>query len=58
MCEQQRSSPYHAIERHVDLLYDHIHHYPDAPFEEIPDPWVSMQKLAGGGVRVIVSAFY
>ncbi len=49
---------YPAIDSHVDLLYDLTRHHPDIPFPEVPDAWVSLPKLAKGGVCVIVSAFY
>jgi membrane dipeptidase len=49
---------YAAIDSHVDLLYDLIRHHPEAPFQEVPDAWVSLPKLVEGGVRVIVSVIY
>ncbi|HEX2770691.1 MAG TPA: membrane dipeptidase [Geobacteraceae bacterium] len=50
--------PYPAIDSHVDLLYDLIRRHPEIPLQELPDAWVSLPKLAEGGVRVIVSVFY
>ncbi len=47
-----------VFDSHVDILYDLIRHHPDTPLQEAPDAWVSLSKLAEGGVRVIVSAFY
>jgi membrane dipeptidase len=49
---------YPAIDSHVDLLFDLVRHHPQAPLRDIPDAWVSLPKLAAGGVRVIVSAVY
>jgi len=50
--------PYPAIDSHVDLLYDLIRHHPGMPLQELPDAWVSLPKLAEGGVRAIVSVFF
>jgi len=47
-----------AIDSHVDLLFDLVRHHPEAPLQDIPDAWISLPKLAEGGVRVIVSAVY
>lgn len=48
-----------VIDAHVDLLYDLLRHHPETRCEDLPDnAWVSLPKLALGGVRVIVSAFY
>ncbi|MGA7827925.1 MAG: membrane dipeptidase [Geobacteraceae bacterium] len=47
-----------TIDSHVDLLYDLLRHHPETPFEETRDAWISLPKLAAGGVRVIVSAHY
>jgi membrane dipeptidase len=58
MGKQPRSNPYPAIDSHVDLLYDLIRRHPEIPLRELPDAWVSLPKLAEGGVRVIVSVFY
>jgi membrane dipeptidase len=55
MGKQPRSNPYPAIDSHVDLLYDLIRRHPEIPLQELPDAWVSLPKLAEGGVRVIVS---
>lgn len=49
---------YAAIDSHVDLLFDLLRHHPETPFEETQDAWISLQKLAAGKVRVIVSALY
>src|SRR5512139_1048782 len=47
-----------AIDSHVDLIYDLLRHYPETSLQDLPDAWVSLPKLAAGGVRVIVSAVY
>ncbi|MFH1029252.1 MAG: membrane dipeptidase [Pseudomonadota bacterium] len=47
-----------AIDSHVDLLFDLLRHHPETPFEETQDAWISLPKLAAGGVRVVVSAHY
>jgi membrane dipeptidase len=47
-----------AIDSHVDLLYDLIRHHPDVLHKDLPDAWVTLPKLAEGGVRVFVSVFY
>ena len=47
-----------AIDSHVDLLYDLLRHHPETPFEEAPEAWISLPKLAAGGVRIIVSVLY
>jgi len=47
-----------TIDSHVDLLYDLLRHHPETPFEKTQDAWISLPKLASGGVRIIVSAFY
>ena len=47
-----------AIDSHVDLLYDLLRHHPEIPFDKTQDAWISLPKLAAGGVRVIVSALY
>ncbi len=49
---------YTTIDSHVDLLYDLLRHHPETPFEETQDAWISLPKLADGGVRVIVSVLY
>jgi len=49
---------YPVIDSHVDLLYDLLRHHPETPFEEAPDAWISLPKLAAGGVRIIVSVLY
>jgi membrane dipeptidase len=58
MGKPSQNHTYPAIDSHVDLLYDLLRRHPDKPLEEIPDAWVSLPKLAEGGVRVVVSAFY
>ncbi|MEI8355116.1 MAG: membrane dipeptidase [Deltaproteobacteria bacterium] len=47
-----------SIDSHLDLLYDLIRHHPGRPLQDIPDAWVTLPKLAEGGVRLIVSAVY
>lgn len=47
-----------AIDSHVDLLYDLLRHHPETTLEEAPDAWISLPKLAAGGVRIIVSVLY
>lgn len=47
-----------AIDSHVDLLYDLLRHHPASTIEETPDAWISLAKLAAGGVRIIVSVLY
>ncbi|HTP67186.1 MAG TPA: membrane dipeptidase [Geobacteraceae bacterium] len=54
----QSCHKYAAIDSHVDLLYDLIRRHPEAPLRELPGAWVSLPKLAAGGVRVIVSAYF
>ncbi|MDD2321410.1 MAG: membrane dipeptidase [Geobacteraceae bacterium] len=49
---------YATIDSHVDLLYDLLSHHPDTPFDETQDAWISLPKLAAGGVRIIVSVLY
>jgi len=49
---------YAIIDSHVDLLYDLIRRHPEIRLPDLPEAWVSIPKLHGGGVRVIVSAFY
>jgi membrane dipeptidase len=49
---------YAVIDSHVDLLYDLIRRHPEIHLPDLPEAWVSIPKLHGGGVRVIVSAFY
>jgi membrane dipeptidase len=53
-----KAATYPVFDSHVDLLYDLIRRHPDTPLPEALDAWVSLPKLAEGGVRVIVSAFY
>jgi membrane dipeptidase len=49
---------YAAIDSHVDLIYDLLRHHPETQLKDIPDAWVSIPRLAEGGVRVIISAVY
>jgi membrane dipeptidase len=49
---------YAIIDSHVDLLFDLIRRHPEIRLPDLPEAWVSIPKLHGGGVRVIVSAFY
>ena len=58
MKNPQQNLSWLAIDSHVDLLYDLIRHHPGIPLHELPDAWVSLPKLAQGGVRAIVSVFY
>lgn len=58
MSEKPPGNTYPAIDSHVDILFDLIRHHPDKQLKELPHAWVSLPKLAEGGVRVIVSAFY
>ncbi|HET6421053.1 MAG TPA: membrane dipeptidase [Geobacteraceae bacterium] len=54
----EKPAAYPVFDSHVDLLFDLIRHHPDIPLEQASDAWVSPAKLADGGVRVVVSAFY
>ncbi len=54
----EKPAAYPVIDSHVDLLFDLIRHHPDIPLEQASDAWVSPAKLADGGVRVVLSAFY
>jgi membrane dipeptidase len=48
-----------VIDAHVDLIYDLLRHHPETRLADLPeDAWIGLPKLAIGGVRVIVSAFY
>lgn len=49
---------YTAIDSHVDLLYDLLRHHPETTFAEASDAWISLPKLAAGGVRILVSVLY
>lgn len=52
-------APFPVIDAHVDLLYDLLRHHPETRWEDLPGTaWVSLPKLALGGVRIIVSVFY
>ncbi len=54
----EKPTAYPVFDSHVDLLFDLIRHHPDIPLPEANDAWVSLPKLADGGVRVVVSAYY
>jgi membrane dipeptidase len=55
----ENRAPCPVIDAHVDLLYDLLRHHPETGFEDLPDDaWINLPKLASGGVRVMVSAFY
>ncbi len=57
--EEQSPKPFFpAIDCHVDLLYDLIRHHPGSSLRDLTDAWVTLPRLAAGGVRVIVSVLY
>ena len=58
MNKQSQNRSYPAIDSHVDLIYDLIRHHPDKPLQDIPEAWVTLPRLAEGGVRLFVSVFY
>ena len=58
MSSQPQNHTWPAIDSHVDLLYDLIRHHPDRALRDIPDAWVTLPRLAQGGVRLFVSVFY
>jgi len=58
MNKQPQNRSYPAIDSHVDLIYDLIRHHPDRPLQDIPEAWVTLPRLAEGGVRLFVSVFY
>ncbi len=58
MEKQPRQRPFPVIDSHVDLIYDLLRRHPGVPLRELDNAWVSLPRLAEGGVRVIVSVLY